>query len=113
MMGRSSNVPSQERPKILDVDRRGYHRGNDTGRLQGIHRGRLQPERSQLRAGSDDGIDALNGEMIYFTASSKRDDRIGYRAGPAFGGMRWFLPHLRGVSWTGGARWDSLDAHAG
>lgn len=42
---------------------------------------------SILPGRSEDGVDAPNGERIYFTASSKRDRRIRYRGGPAFGGM--------------------------
>jgi hypothetical protein len=36
---------------------------------------------------SENGSDASNGERIYFTASSKRGERITYEGGPDFGGM--------------------------
>ena len=36
---------------------------------------------------SGEGSDVSNGERIYFTASSKRVDRITYQGGPNFGGM--------------------------
>ena len=42
---------------------------------------------SALSGGTSDGIDVSNGEIIYFTASSKRVSRIRYRGGPDFGGM--------------------------
>ena len=42
---------------------------------------------SSLTGKSGDAIDVPNGEMIYFTASSKRVSRIRHRGGPNFGGM--------------------------
>ena len=54
-----------------------------------------------LSAQSDDGIDVRNGEIIYFTARSKRNSKIDYTGGPAFGGMMMgAIPHLRGVPRT-------------
>lgn len=45
-----------------------------------------QPD-SSTPAETGDGVDVPNGERIYFTASSKRAERISYRGGPNFGGM--------------------------
>lgn len=42
---------------------------------------------SSLTGKSEAGIDVSNGELIYFTASSKRVSRIRHRGGPNFGGM--------------------------
>ena len=38
---------------------------------------------------------ASNGERIYFTATSGRGTRVGYRGGPNFGGMMMALKHAR------------------
>jgi hypothetical protein len=42
---------------------------------------------SSTSSESGDDIDVSNGDRIYFTASSKRADRIAYQGGPNFGGM--------------------------